>query len=102
MLPKPYLSFPSTGPALARVARPAPAHLRALRRAPAATASAAAPASVTIRVNHRVAFGQVVKVVGEARELGGWNPKEAPGERPQQCPPRRRFAMVSVLFNFGV
>jgi hypothetical protein len=58
--------------------RRAPVHrARALR----AAASASPTAPVTFRVAHRVAFGQVVKVVGEPQELGAWNAKDAPGTR---------------------
>ena len=47
-----------------------------------ATAEAGGPtADVTFKSVRRVAFGQVLKVVGSHPELGNWDAKAAPGEQ---------------------
>ncbi|KAL4437988.1 hypothetical protein ABPG77_004209 [Micractinium sp. CCAP 211/92] len=37
-------------------------------------------ASVTFKACHRVAFGQILKVVGDLPQLGAWDCEQAPGE----------------------
>lgn len=46
----------------------------------AAQAPAAGTASVTFRASHHLTFGQVLKVVGSAPQLGDWDCDKAPGE----------------------